>query len=56
MNEERRPRGFIHFLMRGNVVDLAVGIVIGASFNSVVNGTVKDFISPPHAVDEWTQL
>lgn len=46
MSEESKKRGFIHFLMRGNVVDLAVGIVIGASFNSVVNGLVKDFITP----------
>ncbi len=38
--------GFKKFLMRGNVIDLAVGIVIGAAFTSVVNALVKDLISP----------
>lgn len=38
--------GFRQFILRGNVVDLAVGIVIGAAFTGVVNGFVKDFITP----------
>ncbi len=38
--------GFKAFLLRGNVVDLAVGIVIGAAFTSVVNAFVSDFITP----------
>jgi large conductance mechanosensitive channel len=38
--------GFRSFLLRGNVVDLAVGIVIGAAFGTVVNELVKDFITP----------
>ncbi|BCL82970.1 large-conductance mechanosensitive channel [Ktedonobacteria bacterium brp13] len=38
--------GFQKFLVRGNVVDLAVGVVIGAAFNSVVQGVVKDIIDP----------
>ncbi|HEX4202918.1 MAG TPA: large conductance mechanosensitive channel protein MscL [Ktedonobacteraceae bacterium] len=38
--------GFRKFILRGNVVDLAVGIVIGAAFTSVVTGFVKDFITP----------
>jgi large conductance mechanosensitive channel len=38
--------GFKAFLLRGNVVDLAVGIVIGAAFTSVVNGFVSDIITP----------
>jgi large conductance mechanosensitive channel len=38
--------GFRKFILRGNVVDLAVGIVIGAAFTSVVNGFVKDIITP----------
>jgi large conductance mechanosensitive channel len=37
---------FRKFILRGNVVDLAVGIVIGAAFTSVVNGFVTDFITP----------
>lgn len=38
--------GFKTFILRGNVVDLAVGIVIGAAFTSVVNGLVSDIITP----------
>ena len=45
----RRP-GWIDefraFIMRGNVVDLAVGIVIGAAFTTVVNSLVKDIFTP----------
>ena len=33
--------------MRGNVLDLAVGVVIGASFTGIVNSLVKDVITPP---------
>jgi large conductance mechanosensitive channel len=39
-------KGFRSFLLRGNVVDLAVGIVIGAAFTAVVNGFVKAFLTP----------
>ena len=39
-------KGFKEFVMRGNVVDLAVGVVIGASFGGVVNSLVKDIITP----------
>lgn len=38
--------GFRKFLLRGNVVDLAVGIVIGAAFSSVVDAVVKGLITP----------
>ena len=38
--------GFKAFILRGNVVDLAVGIVIGAAFTSVVNAFVSDIITP----------
>ena len=38
---------FRDFAMRGNVIDLAVGIIIGAAFTSVVNSLVKDIIMPP---------
>ena len=37
---------FQAFLMRGNVVDLAVGIIIGAAFTSIVNSLVKDLFTP----------
>ena len=37
---------FKTFLMRGNVVDLAVGIVIGAAFTAIVTSLVKDLITP----------
>ena len=38
--------GFKRFILRGNVVDLAVGVVIGAAFGNVVNALVKDIITP----------
>jgi len=38
---------FKTFIMRGNVVDLAVGVVIGASFGTIVTSLVNDVIMPP---------
>ncbi|MBT8116424.1 MAG: large conductance mechanosensitive channel protein MscL, partial [Gammaproteobacteria bacterium] len=38
---------FKKFAMRGNVVDMAVGIVIGAAFGKIVSSLVKDIIMPP---------
>jgi large conductance mechanosensitive channel len=38
---------FRQFIARGNVMDLAVGIVIGAAFTSVVNSFVTDILMPP---------
>ena len=38
--------GFKRFLLRGNVVDMAVGIVIGAAFGTVVSSLVKDLLTP----------
>lgn len=38
--------GFKQFILRGNVVDLAVGVMIGAAFGAVVNSLVKDMITP----------
>lgn len=38
---------FKTFALKGNVVDLAVGIIIGASFTAIVNSLVKDIIMPP---------
>ena len=37
---------FKQFLLRGNAVDLAIGVVIGAAFGAVVNSLVKDIITP----------
>jgi large conductance mechanosensitive channel len=45
----RRPTWlaeFQAFVMRGNVVDLAVGIIIGAAFTSIVSSLVKDLLTP----------
>ena len=39
-------KGFKKFLMRGNVIDLAVAVVIGAAFGAVVTALVKDLITP----------
>jgi large conductance mechanosensitive channel len=41
---------FRKFVLRGNVVDLAVGVAIGAAFNTVVQGLVKDLIDPLIAI------
>ena len=38
---------FKKFAMRGNVVDLAVGVIIGAAFGAVVTSLVNDIIMPP---------
>src|SRR5215469_18652445 len=38
---------FKKFAMRGNVLDLAVGVIIGAAFTGIVNSLVKDIIMPP---------
>ena len=38
--------GFKKFILRGNVVDLAVGVVIGAAFTGIVSALVKDLITP----------
>jgi large conductance mechanosensitive channel len=40
-------REFREFAMRGNVVDLAVGIIIGAAFTTIVNSLVNDILMPP---------
>jgi large conductance mechanosensitive channel len=38
--------GFRKFLMRGNIIDLAVAVVIGVAFNALVQSLVKDMITP----------
>ncbi|HMK29513.1 MAG TPA: large conductance mechanosensitive channel protein MscL [Terriglobales bacterium] len=39
-------KGFREFLLRGNVVDMAIGVVIGAAFGTVVTAFVKDLLTP----------
>ena len=38
---------FKKFAMRGNVLDLAIGVIIGASFTGIINSLVNDIIMPP---------
>ncbi|NUT40181.1 MAG: large conductance mechanosensitive channel protein MscL [Thermoactinospora sp.] len=38
--------GFKKFLLRGNIVELAIGVIIGAAFSSLVTALVKDLITP----------
>jgi len=40
-------KDFRDFIMRGNVLDMAVGIIIGAAFGTIVSSIVKDIIMPP---------
>ena len=44
-------KDFKEFIMRGNVVDMAVGIVIGASFGGIVKSLVDDVLMPPIGFD-----
>ena len=43
-------KGFLNefkkFIMRGNVIDLAVGVIIGGAFQAIVNSLVNDVVSP----------
>lgn len=39
-------KGFRQFLLRGNVVDLAIGVVVGAAFGAMVAAFVKDLLTP----------
>jgi large conductance mechanosensitive channel len=47
----KKVRGFVgefqEFITRGNVMDLAIGIIIGAAFTGIVNSLVNDIIMPP---------
>ena len=49
-DSEERKRGLIKefkdFAMRGNVIDLAVGVIIGAAFGAIVSSLVADVITP----------
>ncbi len=46
MNYQEIAKEFKAFILKGNVVDLAVGVVIGAGFGKVVDSVVKDLITP----------
>ena len=39
-------KGFRDFILRGNVIDLAVAVIIGAAFTAIVNSFVKDIMTP----------
>lgn len=45
-NKKSMLNEFKEFILRGNVIDLAVGVIIGAAFQSIVSSLVKDIISP----------
>ncbi|CAI3949114.1 large-conductance mechanosensitive channel protein MscL [Commensalibacter communis] len=48
-SKSRTPKwllDFQAFIMRGNVIDLAVGIIVGAAFTGIVNSLVKDILNP----------
>ena len=46
----KKGSGFVHefkeFIMRGNVMDMAVGVIIGSAFSNIVTALTKDFINP----------
>ena len=50
-------KGFIaefkEFIARGNVMDLAVGVIIGGAFQSIVNSLVNDMIMPVISLPDW---
>lgn len=46
MNEWRAMKGFKEFIARGNVIDLAVAVIIGAAFTSIVNALVEGIFNP----------
>jgi len=48
--EDNMLKGFRDFLMRGNVVELATAVIIGAAFSGVVDGLIKGIIDPLIAV------
>jgi large conductance mechanosensitive channel len=44
-SEEKMLKGFRDFILRGNVVDLAVAFILGAAFNAIVTSLVKDVLT-----------
>ena len=49
-----RLQGFKDFLLRGNVVDLAIAVVIGAAFTKIIGAVVDGFIAPLIGLFLWT--
>jgi large conductance mechanosensitive channel len=47
MNWKNFWKEFKEFAIKGNAVDLAIGVIIGAAFGSIVNSLVKDVVMPP---------
>jgi large conductance mechanosensitive channel len=47
MDVKSKVKGFQAFLMRGNVLDLAVGVIIGGAFGKIVSSFVNDILMPP---------
>ena len=47
MNWKNFWKEFKEFAIKGNAVDLAVGVIVGAAFGSIVNSLVKDVVMPP---------
>jgi large conductance mechanosensitive channel len=45
--EDRMLKEFKEFAMRGNVVDMAIGIIIGAAFGKIITSIVNDVLMPP---------
>lgn len=50
----KKPKGFVtefrEFISRGNVIDLAIGVIIGGAFGKIVTSLVEDLIMPPIGV------
>lgn len=44
---------FKEFAMRGNVLDMAVGVIIGGAFGKIVSSVVDDVIMPPIGMADW---
>ena len=47
---------FRDFAMKGNVVDLAVGVIIGAAFGTIVSSLVDDIVMPPIVLSNRVSL
>lgn len=46
MKKKGIVKGFIEFISKGNIIDLAVAVIMGAAFGAIVNSLVKDIINP----------
>jgi large conductance mechanosensitive channel len=44
---------FREFIAKGNVIDLAVGVIIGAAFGNIVKSLTEDVIMPPRRKSSW---